>query len=93
MITPEQRQIIINKLESYLPTKLGVFGSYARDQNVRNSDLDLLVEFGVRINLLDLIGLEQELTEVLGIKVDLVTESSLSKYMRPYIEMDLKSLI
>jgi predicted nucleotidyltransferase len=72
---------------------LGVFGSYARGENNANSDLDLLVEFGVRISLLDLAGLEQDLSECLGVKVDLVTERALSKHVRPYVEKDYLSIL
>ena len=93
MITITQKEIIINKLAPYAPMKLGVFGSYARDENTLTSDLDLLVEFGIRINLLDLIGLEQDLSESLGVKVDLVTERALSPYIRPYVEKDYKSIL
>jgi uncharacterized protein len=93
MISNAQREIIVRKLAPYKPIRLGVFGSFARDENKPGSDLDILVEFGERINLLDFIGLEQELSDLLGIKVDLVTEKSLSPYIRPYIEKDLRSIL
>ena len=93
MITAEQQKVILNTLSAYQPTQVGVFGSYARGENRIDSDLDLLVEFGVRINLLDLIGLEQDLSEILGVKVDLVTVGGLSPYVKPYIEKDLRSLL
>ncbi len=93
MITIEQQKVILDKLSPYQPKKVGVFGSYARGENNKYSDLDLLVEFGVRINLLDLIGLEQDLSEILGVKVDLVTVGGLSPYVKPYVEKDLKSLL
>lgn len=93
MITNAQKKIIIEKLSPYKPNKLGVFGSYARGENTKESDLDLLVEFGVRINLFDLIGLEQDLSETLGVKVDLVTERALSPRVRPYVDKDYKSIL
>jgi predicted nucleotidyltransferase len=93
MITIEQQKVILDKLSPYQPKKVAVFGSYARGENNKDSDLDLLVEFGVRINLLDLIGLEQDLSEILGVKVDLVTVGGLSPYIKPYVEKDLKSLL
>jgi len=77
----------------YDPSMVGVFGSYARNENTETSDLDLLVDFNGKINLLELIGIEQELSEILGIKVDLVTTKSLSDQLRPYVEMDLIRLI
>ncbi len=93
MISQAQRKIILEKLSPFDPKRVAVFGSYARSENKKGSDLDLLVEFGNNITLFDIIGIEQELSEVLGIKVDLVTEAALSPYMRPYIEKDLKKLI
>jgi predicted nucleotidyltransferase len=93
MISAAQKDIIIKNLSPYKPKKLGVFGSYARGENDANSDLDILVEFGVQISLFDLVGLEQDLSESLGIKVDLVTERALSKYVRPYVEKDYLQIL
>jgi len=93
MISTDQRRKILQILLPYKPKKLGVFGSYARGENNSKSDLDILVEFGVRISLFDLVGLEQDLSENLGIKVDLVTERALSKYIRPYVEKDYQSIL
>jgi predicted nucleotidyltransferase len=93
MINPEQKQKILKILSPYKPKKLGVFGSYARGENTEKSDLDLLVEFGVSITLFDLIGLEHDLSDSLGVKVDLITERALSPYIRPYIEKDYQPII
>lgn len=68
---------------------VGIFGSYARGQNNQDSDLDLLVDFEEPLNLLELIGLEQQLTEKLNIKVDLITKRSLSPYLKNHVERDL----
>jgi len=75
------------------PTLIGVFGSYARGDENEQSDLDLLIDFEQKVDLLELIGLEQELTEVLGIKVDLITLRSLHASLKPYIESDLIRLV
>ena len=93
MINAAQKEIIIKNLSPYKPKKLGVFGSYARGENNSNSDLDILVEFGVQISLLDLVGLEQGLSESLDIKVDLVIDRALSKQMRPYVEKDYQPIL
>ncbi len=45
------------------------------------SNLDILVEFSERKSLLDLVGIEMELSELLNIKVDLLTEKSISPYL------------
>jgi hypothetical protein len=74
------------------PEKIGVFGSFARDENQSTSDLDILLFLSRdnKISLLSLIDAEQKLSDALGIKVDLVTERSLNPLLRPHIEKDLK---
>ena len=59
-----------------------VFGSTGRGEQVASSDLDLLVEMAEGRSLFDLIALSNELEDSLGIDVDVVTEGSLSPYMR-----------
>lgn len=72
-------------------TRLGLFGSMARGEATEQSDIDLLVEFSGRgKSLWDVIGLERQLTEALGRRVDLITEGSLSPYLRDSILADLK---
>lgn len=68
---------ILAGLLPYEPAWIGVFGSYARGENVKGSDLDILIRFKHGISLLRLVQIEQELSDVLGIKIDLVTENSL----------------
>ncbi|MDR9414686.1 MAG: nucleotidyltransferase family protein [Gracilimonas sp.] len=93
MITKEQQKIIIEKSKPFEPSKIGIFGSYARNEQSKDSDLDVLVNFRKRVNLLELVGLEQELSEMLGVKVDLVTEKSINKNLREYILKDLKVIL
>lgn len=93
MITIEQQEIIKDRISKYNPTVVGVFGSYARGEQTPQSDLDLLVSFERKLNLLELIDLEQQLSDLLGVKVDLVTDRSVSEHLRPYIEQELISLI
>jgi predicted nucleotidyltransferase len=61
--------------------KIAVFGSYVREEEKPGSDIDILVEFSERKSLLELVRIERELSEVLGIKVDLLTEKSISPYL------------
>lgn len=95
MITSQQKDIIVNHLQRLKPLKIAVFGSYARGENKPDSDLDILVflDYPNRISLLDIAGAELDLSEALGIKVDLVTEKSLSPLMRPYIEKDIQFIM
>lgn len=92
MISEAQKKVIFEKLAPYKPFGVWVFGSYSRGENKKGSDLDLIVKLGKRINLLDFIGLEQELTEALGIKVDLVSEGSIDPLVKPCVDLDIKPL-
>lgn len=64
--------------------KLSLFGSVLRDDFNASSDIDLLVEFetGFKVGLLKMARIENELSEVLGRKVDLRTPGDLSRYFR-----------
>ena len=65
-------------------TKLSLFGSALRSDFTEDSDIDLLVEFDSNHipGLIRLAGMEIELTEILGRKVDLRTPQDLSRYFR-----------
>jgi uncharacterized protein len=69
---------------------VGVFGSVARNQANEQSDLDLLVSFIGRKTILGMVKLERELSAALGVKVDLVTENSISPYLRERILHELQ---
>lgn len=59
-----------------------LFGSRARGDAVSGSDLDLLVEYADGTSLLDVIGFEQELEEMLGIPVETVSDTTLHPAIR-----------
>lgn len=70
--------------------KIGIFGSFARGEQNRKSDIDVLVEFEEgHATLHNFIGLSDYLEELFKRKVDLLIESSLSDLIRPYIEKDV----
>ena len=71
---------------------LGVFGSVARGDDNENSDVDLLVKFNKPIGLLELVHAQNELSDALGRKVDLVTEGAVHPKIKPYIYKDLQTL-
>lgn len=65
---------IVPLLKKYGVVRAGIFGSYARGEQKKKSDLDLLITVKKKkFSLLDLIGLEIELKKKLGKKVDLLT--------------------
>ena len=84
---------LIQKLKKLKPTlgrkfkvkSIGVFGSHARGRAHRFSDVDVLVEFSKRIDLLDFVALEKYLTEQTGAKIDLVSAKALRPEFRSTI--------
>jgi len=69
---------------------IGVFGSVAKGQTSETSDIDLLVRFNKKVSLMAVVKLERELSTAFGKKVDLLTESALSPYLREQVLDDLK---
>ncbi len=71
-------------LDQYSVKSISVFGSIARGEGESESDVDLLVEFDpeAEIGLFEFIGLKNELSDLLGVSVDLVTPDSLHPAMK-----------
>ncbi len=63
--------------ERYHVKSLGVFGSYVHGEERRRSDVDILVEFEQVPTLFDLSALQRHLSDLVGVKVDLVMRSTL----------------
>ncbi len=63
--------------EKYSVSYLGIFGSYIRGEQTKDSDLDVLVQFDKKSGLFKYIELEDYLSDLLGVKVDLVMKSAL----------------
>jgi predicted nucleotidyltransferase len=70
--------------------KASVFGSVARGDDTPESDVDLLVEFGEPMGMIQYVRFVEQLEQSLHKKVDVVTEKSINKFMRPHILPDLK---
>jgi predicted nucleotidyltransferase len=75
--------------EEYPIRKLGVFGSYARGEQQSDSDLDVLVTFDGPVTLFDLVRIEEDLTQELGVTVDLVTGDSLKPHVADRVAEDV----
>jgi len=80
-LTKEIEEKVISFLKECGSKKISIFGSYVRGEATPESDLDIIVEFEESINLLDIVGFEMDLSERLGIKVELLTEKSISPYI------------
>ena len=69
-----------------------IFGSTARGEASVTSDLDILVDMETRSTLLDIVANKQDLEDMLGFRVDVVTESALSPYIRKDVLKEAKPL-
>jgi len=63
--------------ERYHVHSLGLFGSYVRHEQTKDSDLDILVTFSELPGLLQFVSLENHLSDLLGVQVDLVMRDAL----------------
>jgi uncharacterized protein len=87
-------------LRGYLPYleehfhvgSLGVFGSYVRHEEHQGSDLDILVTFTEVPSLLGFLALENYLSDLLGVKVDLVMEDALKPHIGERILSEVVSI-
>ena len=78
-------KVIVPILKKNDVTKAGIFGSYARREQKKKSDIDILIKFKGRKSLFDLVHVELELEKKLGKKVDLVTYNSIYHLLRDRI--------
>src|SRR3989338_1641531 len=67
----------------------GVFGSTARNQSRSESDIDFLVRFGAPMGMFLYMRFIHDLENTLNKKVDVVTDQSINKFVKPYIMKDL----
>ena len=78
--------------KTYGIKSLGLFGSYARGEEREGSDLDLLVEFNLVPDLFEFVALQRHLSELLGVKVDLVMKRALKPYIGERIIQEVVSI-
>ena len=76
-------------MHKYGVKRARVYGSYARGEEQKDSDIDILVALGdMPLSVWDFVRMRSELAERLNVPVDLVTEDSVLEYLKPYIERD-----
>ena len=71
--------------EKYNVDEIGVFGSFLRGEQRKNSDVDILVDFSESIDLFSYVQLRDYLSTVLGVKVDLVMKDTLKPRLKESI--------
>ena len=80
------RKAEIRKLrEKFKVKEIGIFGSYVRGEAKETSDVDILVEFDETPSLFEFIELETYLSELLGVKVDLIMKRALKPHIKQHI--------
>ncbi|TRV44606.1 MAG: DNA polymerase [Microcystis panniformis Mp_MB_F_20051200_S9] len=72
-------------VEKFKIWELGIFGSYVRGEQNKDSDVDILVEFSQVPTLFDLVEIEYSISDKLGLPVDLVDKKSLKAALRENI--------
>jgi uncharacterized protein len=97
MVPTMQREEVIARLKPRQTelnragvVSLAVFGSVARGDAGASSDVDLMAEFDEarRLSLLELVGLQNRLTEIIGSRVDLADRRNLKEFVKPNAERE-----
>ncbi|MEI6293382.1 MAG: nucleotidyltransferase family protein [Methanomicrobiales archaeon] len=98
-VAPQRKKnIVLKKIEAAAPairiqfgvTKIGIFGSFARNEQTRKSDVDVLVDFAQGYATLhNFIGLADYLEALFKRKVDLITVEGVDKYIRHRVEEEV----
>ena len=88
----DKRHEILRIARAHGGRNVRVFGSVSRGEAGTKSDVDLLVKLELGRSLLDLIAIKQELEDLLGREVDVVTEDAVSPYIREQVLKEAVSL-
>ena len=78
--------------QQYGITYAGLFGSFARGESTDTSDVDIIVKLGKPMGMFQYMKFVDGLESSLRRKVDVVTEKSLNKHIKPYITPDIKTI-
>ncbi len=79
---------IVSVLTAHGIKKAGIFGSYARGEQKKKSDIDIIAKVPKNVDLYDFIGIKQELEGALGRKVDLITYNGIHPVLRERVLHD-----
>ena len=86
------RRELYDVLRRHGVTNPEIFGSAARGDDHEGSDVDMLVDFPPGTSIIDIIGVQHELEDLLGVPVDLVPRSGLKERVRARAAKDLLPL-
>lgn len=81
-------QLIVKKLRKHNATKIMLFGSYARREEKKNSDIDLIVDLPKKLSLLDIVRIEREISEACEKKIDLLTPNAIHPLLKERIKKE-----
>lgn len=95
---PRRKSPVIKKLEAAAPairstfgvTRIGIFGSFARGEETKKSDVDVVVDFAEgHATLKNFVALAERLEALFMRNVDLITVEGIDKYIRPRVEAEV----
>lgn len=90
-LSPSEMATIRDYFQDKPVLKVFLFGSFSREDAIEDSDIDILVELDYSKHIgLDFVNMKLDLEDKLHKNVDLVSSSSISKHMLPFIEGDKK---
>ncbi len=76
-------------IQKYNVSELGIFGSFARNEQSEASDIDILIDFKQPIGL-QFVEIADNLEKVLGLKVDLVSKNAIKPRLMQFIQQDIR---
>ena len=91
-VPQRQRDEILRIAASHGERDVRVFGFLARGEAGPESDIDILVKLDPGRSLLDIVAIKQDLEDLLGCEVDVVTEAAISPYIREEVLREAVSL-
>jgi hypothetical protein len=89
-ISQDILNILKKKAIHYKMNFMGIFGSFARNEQKLESDLDILVDFSETPSLVSLVQIEQDISKAINMKIDLITKNSLNSHIEKQILADVK---
>ena len=84
-ILENKREDILRIATHHGAESVRIFGSFARGEANAESDVDILIKLSPGRSLLDVVAIKQDIGDLLGCEVDVVTEAALSPYIRDQV--------